>query len=114
MRVCVHQVEVNKKREAEVQRLRRDLEENTLQSEAMAVSLRKRHADAMAELSEQCETLLRTRAKLEKEKQNLRVEVEDLASALDTLQKAKVRGRLVYSALALHQGACPQIIQTAV
>lgn len=90
--VC-HQFEVNKKREVELQRLRRDLEETTVQSDALVASLRKRHGDTMTELSEQCESLQRTRAKLEKEKQNLRMEVEDLASALDTLQKTKVRGR---------------------
>ncbi len=83
-------MELNKKREAELQRLRRDLEESSLQSEALATTLRKRHSDAMAELSEQCEALQRVRAKLEKEKQNLRMEVDELAASLDTLQKAKV------------------------
>ena len=83
-------MEVNKKREAELQRLRRDLEETSVQSELLAASLRKRHSDAMAELSEQCEALQRTRAKLEKEKQNLRMEVDELATSLDSLQKAKV------------------------
>ena len=84
-------MDVNKKREAELQRLRRDLEESSVQSEALAVSLRKRHGDAMAELSEQCEALQRARAKLEKEKQNLRMEVDELVASLDNLQKAKVR-----------------------
>lgn len=84
-------MEVNKKREAELQRLRRDLEESSVQSEALAASLRKRHSDAMAELSEQCEALQRVRAKLEKEKQNLRMEVDELAASLENLQKAKVR-----------------------
>lgn len=84
-------MEVNKKREAELQRLRRDLEESSVQSEALAASLRKRHSDSMAELSEQCEALQRVRAKLEKEKQNLRMEVDELAASLDSLQKAKVR-----------------------
>lgn len=84
-------MELNKKREAELQRLRRDLEESTLQSEALALSLRKRHGDTVAELTEQCESLQRTRAKLEKEKQNLRMEVDELAASLDSVQKAKVR-----------------------
>lgn len=84
-------MEVNKKREAELQRLRRDLEESSVQSEALAASLRKRHSDAVAELSEQCESLQRVRAKLEKEKQNLRMEVDELAASLESLQKAKVR-----------------------
>lgn len=81
---------MNKKREAELQRLRRELEEVSLQSESLGSSLRKRHGEALAELGEQCESLQRTRAKLEKEKQNLRLEVEDLAASVDNLQKAKV------------------------
>lgn len=73
-----------------MQRLRRDLEESTVQSEALAASLRKRHGDTVAELTEQCESLQRTRAKLEKEKQNLRLEVDELAASLDSVQKVKV------------------------
>lgn len=84
-------MEVNKRREAELQRLRRDLDESSVQSEALAATLRKRHNEATAELSEQCEALQRARAKLEKEKQNLRMEVDELATSLDNLQKAKVR-----------------------
>lgn len=84
------QIEVNKKREAELKRLRRELEESSLQSEALAATLRKRHSDALAELSEQCESLQRTRAKLEKEKQNLRLELDDLTTNMENLQKAKV------------------------
>lgn len=83
-------MEMNKKREAELQRLRRELEDSSVQAEAVAAALRKRHSDALAELGEQCEGLQRTRAKLEKEKQSLRLEVDDLAASLDTLQKAKV------------------------
>lgn len=84
------QMEVNKKREAELQRLRRELEETCVQSEVLAASLKKRHSDAMAELSEQYEALQRTRAKLEKEKQSLRMEVDELTASLESLQKAKV------------------------
>lgn len=81
---------MNKKLEAELQRLRRDLDESAVQSEALSASLRKRHSDAMVELSEQCEALQRVRAKLEKEKQSLRMEVDELAASLESLQKAKV------------------------
>lgn len=84
-------MEMNKKREVELQRLRRELEESSAQSETMAATLRKRHRDSLAELSEQCEGLQRTRAKLEKEKQSLLMEVDDLVASLDTMQKAKVR-----------------------
>lgn len=101
LHVCMYvrheQMEVNKRREAELQRLRRELEESLVQSEALAVSLRKRHNDAMGELSEQCEALQRARAKLEKDKQNLRMEVDELATSLDNLQKAKVRIQFLMS-----------------
>ncbi|MDD0538487.1 hypothetical protein PS023_23240, partial [Shigella sonnei] len=47
------QIEMNKKREAEFQKMRRDQEEATLQHEATAAALRKKHADSVAELGEQ-------------------------------------------------------------
>lgn len=83
-------MELNKKRETELQRLKRDLEESSVQSEALAASLRKRHSDTVTELSEQCEALQRVRIKMEKEKQNLRMEVDELSASLETVQKARV------------------------
>lgn len=47
------QIEVNKKREAELSKLRRDLEENNLNHETQLGALRKKHSDAVAELSDQ-------------------------------------------------------------
>merc|ERR1711902_143423 len=47
------QVELNKKREAEVQKLRKDLEEAHIQREATLIGLKKKHQDAVAEMSEQ-------------------------------------------------------------
>lgn len=84
------QVELNKKREAEFQKLRRDLEEATLQHEATAAALRKKHADGAAELAEQVDNLQRVKQKLEKEKSELRLELDDVASNLEQLLKAKV------------------------
>uniref|UniRef100_A0A8C2TN31 Myosin heavy chain, skeletal muscle, adult-like n=1 Tax=Coturnix japonica TaxID=93934 RepID=A0A8C2TN31_COTJA len=51
------QIDMNKKREAEFQKMRRDLEEATLQHEATAAALRKKHADSTAELGEQIDNL---------------------------------------------------------
>ncbi|XP_069604509.1 myosin-4 [Ranitomeya imitator] len=83
------QIELNKKREAEFQKLRRDLEEATLQHEATASALRKKHADSVAELGEQIDNLQRVKQKLEKEKSELKMEVDDLASNLESISKAK-------------------------
>uniref|UniRef100_A0A8B9YUR6 Myosin heavy chain 4 n=1 Tax=Bos mutus grunniens TaxID=30521 RepID=A0A8B9YUR6_BOSMU len=83
------QVEMNKKREAEFQKMRRDLEEATLQHEATAAALRKKHADSVAELGEQIDNLQRVKQKLEKEKSEMKMEIDDLASNMETVSKAK-------------------------
>ncbi|XP_048222644.1 myosin-1 isoform X1 [Perognathus longimembris pacificus] len=83
------QIELNKKREAEFQKMRRDLEEATLQHEATAATLRKKHADSVAELGEQIDNLQRVKQKLEKEKSEMKMEIDDLASNMDTVSKAK-------------------------
>ncbi|XP_074967057.1 myosin heavy chain, skeletal muscle, adult-like [Phalacrocorax aristotelis] len=83
------QIEMNKKREAEFQKMRRDLEEATLQHEATAATLRKKHADSTAELGEQIDNLQRVKQKLEKEKSELKMEIDDLASNMESVSKAK-------------------------
>ncbi|XP_064160618.1 myosin-7B-like isoform X1 [Anguilla rostrata] len=83
------QIEMNKKREAEFLKLRRDLEEAMLHHEATAAALRKKHADSMAELGEQIDSLQRVKQKLEKERSEARMEADDLASSLEQLAKNK-------------------------
>lgn len=83
------QIEMNKKREAEFQKLRRDLEESTLQHEATAAGLRKKQADTVAELGEQIDNLQRVKQKLEKEKSEYKMEIDDLSSNMETVAKAK-------------------------
>uniref|UniRef100_A0A452J0C5 Myosin motor domain-containing protein n=1 Tax=Gopherus agassizii TaxID=38772 RepID=A0A452J0C5_9SAUR len=88
------QIELNKKREAEFQKMRRDLEEATLQHEATAATLRKKHADSVAELGEQIDNLQRVKQKLEKEKSELKLELDDISSNMEQLLKAKHRAKL--------------------
>nr|XP_020465957.1 myosin heavy chain, fast skeletal muscle-like [Monopterus albus] len=83
------QIEMNKKREAEFQKLRRDLEESTLQHEATAAALRKKQADSVAELGEQIDNLQRVKQKLEKEKSEYKMEIDDLSSNMEVVAKAK-------------------------
>uniref|UniRef100_UPI0037E8DB2D myosin-6 n=1 Tax=Semicossyphus pulcher TaxID=241346 RepID=UPI0037E8DB2D len=84
------QIEMNKKREAEFQKMRRDLEEATLQHEATAATLRKKNADSVADLGEQIDNLQRVKQKLEKEKSELRLELDDVVSNMEQIVKAKV------------------------
>lgn len=57
------QIELNKKREAEVSRMRKDLEEAAIQQEVTMLSLRKKHQDAIGEMSEQIEQLNKLKLK---------------------------------------------------
>lgn len=84
------QIEMNKKREADYLKLRRDLEETMLHHEAMTAALRKKQADSVAELSEQIDSLQRVKQKLEKERSEAKMEADDLTSNLEQLAKSKV------------------------
>merc|ERR1711992_33863 len=83
------QVELNKKREAEVQKLRKDLEEANISHEATLIGLKKKHQDAVSEMSEQIEQLSLLKSKIEKDKTSLMHEVQDVRAATDEVGRAK-------------------------
>lgn len=83
------QMELNKKREAELASLRRDLEDAAINSENAMAALRKKHNDAVAELSDQLDTVQKMRGKLEKEKSALQREVDELQQSLDVDAKQR-------------------------
>merc|ERR1719328_714857 len=83
------QVELNKKREAEVQKLRKDLEEANIQHDATLMGLKKKHQDAVAEMSEQIDQLSKMKAKIEKDKSTLMHEIQDVRAATDEVARSK-------------------------
>merc|ERR1711878_173223 len=83
------QVELNKKRESEVQKLRKDLEEAHIQQESTLVSLKKKHQDAVAEMSEQIDQLSKMKAKVEKDKSGINHEIQDVRTATDEIVRSK-------------------------
>merc|ERR1719150_1929104 len=87
------QIELNKKREAEVTKLRRDLEEAKIQQEATIVGLKKKHQDAIAEMQEQVEQLNKIKAKIEKDKTAIMHEIADARAATDEVNRSKVLRR---------------------
>nr|AXA20421.1 striated muscle myosin heavy chain [Ptychodera flava] len=89
------QIELNKKREAELAKAKREIDEAHLQHETVAAQLRKKHQDAVAELSEQMDLLQRAKNKSEKEKNSLKVECDDLSANIEMLQKAKSQAEKV-------------------
>merc|ERR1712018_428575 len=83
------QMELNKKREAEVQKLRRDLEESHIQQESTLQNLKKKHQDAVAEMTEQIDQLSKMKAKIEKDKNAIMHEVQDVRAATDEITRSK-------------------------
>ena len=77
------QIELNKKREAEIMKMRKDVEECNIQQESTLLSLRKKHQDAIAEMSEQCDQLNKIKAKMEKDKVAVKMQLDDTRAAND-------------------------------
>merc|ERR1719225_880351 len=86
------QIELNKKREAEVGKLRKDLEEAHIQQESTLVGLKKKHQDAIAEMSEQIEQLNKMKSKIEKDKTHIMHEIADVRAATDEVIRSKASG----------------------
>jgi len=59
----VDQVEMNRRREAEVQKLQRDLEDAQSQNEAQLLTFRKKHQEAVNQLTEQMDQLHKLKQK---------------------------------------------------
>merc|ERR1712193_371516 len=74
--------------EAEVGKLRKDLEEANIQHETTLISLKKKHQDAVAEMSEQIDQLSKVKAKIEKDKNNLMHEIADVRAATDEIGRS--------------------------
>ena len=77
------QIELNKKRESEIMKMRKDLEECNIQHESTLFSLRKKQQDAVTEMSEQCDQLNKIKVRIEKDKQAVRLQVDDIKAATD-------------------------------
>ena len=83
------QIELNKKRESEVQKLRKDLEESHIQQESTMMNLKRKHQDAVAEMSEQIDQLSKMKAKIEKDRNQIHHEIQDVRAATDEISRSK-------------------------
>merc|ERR1711962_1148858 len=83
------QIELNKKRESEVTKLRKDLEECVIQHEATLVSLKKKQADSIAEMSEQMDQLNKMKGKVTKDCGQIMNEIGDVRAATDEVTRSK-------------------------
>ena len=77
------QIEVNKKREAELARLKAELEESNIAHEGTLSALRLKHNYNMSELGEQIDGLNKMKAKAEKDKANSERDLQDVRAFLE-------------------------------
>jgi myosin heavy chain 6/7 len=83
------QIELNKKREAEVQKLRKDLEEAHIQQESTLSNLKRKHQDAISEMTEQIDQLNKMKTKIEKDRNQIGHEIADVRAATEEINRAK-------------------------
>merc|ERR1711879_792377 len=71
------QMELNKKRENEVGKMRKDIEEVNIQHESVLTNLKRKHQDAIQEMTEQIDQLTKMKGKIDKDKTKIQHEIAD-------------------------------------
>merc|ERR1712038_986850 len=77
------QIELNKKRESELAKLKGELEESNISHEGTLAALRQKHNNNMAELGEQIDGLNKMKAKTEKDKAGMERDLQEARATLD-------------------------------
>merc|ERR1719334_812898 len=83
------QVELNKKREAELLKLKADLEEVSIAHEGTLAALRQKHNNNMAEMGEQIDVLNKNKAKADKDKSGMERDLQECRAALDEAMRER-------------------------
>jgi len=77
------QIELNKKREAELAKLKADLDEANIAHEGTLAALRQKHNNSMAELGEQIDAINKNKAKSEKDKAGMERDLQEARGGLE-------------------------------
>merc|ERR1712106_1286345 len=83
------QVELNKKREAELGRIKAELEELNIAQEGTLAALRMKHNNSMGDLGEQIDSLNSSKVKSEKDKAGMELDLRDARLDLEDAVKGK-------------------------
>merc|ERR1719365_85721 len=83
------QIELNKKREAELSKLKSELEESNINHEGTLAALRQKHNNTMAELGEQIDSLNKMKAKAEKDKAGMERDLQEARAGLDEAMRER-------------------------
>lgn len=93
------QLDINRKREAEMAKLRKLLEDVHMESEQQIHILRKKHQEAMMELQEQIQSISISKEKIVKEKSKMQSEIAELIAKIEILSQEKTSIRKVVEKL---------------
>ncbi|XP_018801617.1 PREDICTED: paramyosin, long form isoform X1 [Bactrocera latifrons] len=85
-----HQFEANRKRDAELLKLRKLLEDVHLESEETAILLKKKHNEIIADFQEQVEILTKAKSRAEKEKSKFQAEIYEYLSQIESFNKERI------------------------
>ena len=83
------QIELNKKREAELAKLKSELEESNISHEGTLAALRQKHNNTMSELGEQIDSINKMKAKAEKDKSNMERDLQEARGGLDEIMRER-------------------------
>merc|ERR1719282_621325 len=77
------QIELNKKREAELAKIKGDLEESNISHEGTLAALRQKHNNSMSELGEQIDSINKNKAKSEKDMAGMERDLQEAKTGLE-------------------------------
>merc|ERR1719175_568626 len=107
------QVELNKKREGELGRLKAELEELNIAQEGTLAALRMKHNNTMSDLGEQIDSLNASKVKSEKDKSGLELDLRDARLDLEDAVKGKAeldkQGKLPQAAIVDSNTRCDEM-----
>merc|ERR1719447_669211 len=107
------QVELNKKREGELARLKAELEELNIAQEGTLAALRMKHNNTMADLGEQIDSLNGNKVKSEKDKAGMELDLRDARLDLEDAVKGKAeldkQGKLLQAAIVDSNTRCDEM-----
>merc|ERR1739844_800541 len=83
------QIELNKKRESELAKLKGELEESNIAHEGTLAALRQKHNNNMAEMGENIDGLNRMKAKAEKDKAGMERDLQEARATLDEAMRER-------------------------
>merc|ERR1712242_329762 len=83
------QIELNKKRESELAKLKGELEESNIAHEGTLAALRQKHNNNMAEMGENIDGLNKMKAKAEKDKANMERDLQESRAGLEEVMRER-------------------------